>query len=346
MEKKYYYKNLDFAKGLAMFLVIVGHCIQCGSGAEYNQNQSFFDNVLFRLIYSFHMPLFMIISGFLYGKSTSGKSFLYILKTRTLRLIIPIIVWQTMMLLLSALKGAFDLGNYVSSIIEGFWFLWAVWWATVICALVEILGKTKRSRMIIHSVVILLTFITPDDLNFGLYKYMYVTFLIGYFAANRNWEKINYNRKQGYTFLLISVALFIALFLFYKRESFIYISGWTILGKENWLSVLGWNAYRTVLGTIGAGIIIYAVYLFVPEGKGSIIKDIGQNTSGIYILQTYANVLMLKFFAGVTHHIWLNILEAVIVYVACYVGVKLISKIPYAQEILFGQKTTKVKTNE
>lgn len=346
MKKKHYYENLDFAKGLAIFLVIVGHCIQCGSGAEYNQSQAFFDNYLFRFIYSFHMPLFMIISGFLYGETTAGKPFLYVLKTRTLRLIVPIIVWQTIMMLLSAIKGRFDLGNYLSSIIEGFWFLWAVWWATVICALVEIVGKTKRTRVIIHFMIILLSFITPDELNFSLHKFMYVSFLIGYMAANRDWEIKQNELKHGYAFLVVAVVIFVTLLFFYRRESFIYISGWTVLGKENWLSVLGWDVYRTVLGTIGAGTFIYTIFLFVPKGKGRTIKEIGQNSSGIYILQTYANVLMLKFLAGIFHHIWINILEAVIVCVACFVCVKLISKIPYAQEILFGQKTTKVKTNE
>lgn len=50
-------KYLDFIKGFAILLVVLGHVIQ------FSDN-SFDNNILFRYIYSFHMPLFMFTSGF------------------------------------------------------------------------------------------------------------------------------------------------------------------------------------------------------------------------------------------------------------------------------------------
>ncbi|MBP9743262.1 MAG: acyltransferase family protein [Burkholderiales bacterium] len=47
---------IDTFKGFAILLVILGHCIQ-------NSIVNFDDNALFRIIYSFHMPLFMLLSG-------------------------------------------------------------------------------------------------------------------------------------------------------------------------------------------------------------------------------------------------------------------------------------------
>lgn len=47
---------LDIAKGLAIILVVVGHVIQGGS-------EKFDDLLWFRVIYSFHMPLFVFLSG-------------------------------------------------------------------------------------------------------------------------------------------------------------------------------------------------------------------------------------------------------------------------------------------
>ena len=46
---------LDIAKGIGIILVYIGHCSIDHNGA------------LFRAIYSFHMPLFFMISGLLYG---------------------------------------------------------------------------------------------------------------------------------------------------------------------------------------------------------------------------------------------------------------------------------------
>ena len=46
----------DVMRGVAILLVVIGHGIQYGY-SDYD------NNILFRIIYSFHMPLFMFISG-------------------------------------------------------------------------------------------------------------------------------------------------------------------------------------------------------------------------------------------------------------------------------------------
>lgn len=48
---------LDILKGFAIILVVLGHSVQYLLG---NNNE----NWLFSFIYSFHMPLFMFISGY------------------------------------------------------------------------------------------------------------------------------------------------------------------------------------------------------------------------------------------------------------------------------------------
>ena len=52
---------LDMVRGLATFLVIWGHAIQYG-GSEAD----FFQNKLFIFIYSFPMPLFLLISAVIF----------------------------------------------------------------------------------------------------------------------------------------------------------------------------------------------------------------------------------------------------------------------------------------
>lgn len=61
---------LDLVKAFAIICVVVGHCIQYGSGARYLSDGSYFLNVVFKVIYSFHMPLFMLVSGYLFYNST------------------------------------------------------------------------------------------------------------------------------------------------------------------------------------------------------------------------------------------------------------------------------------
>jgi len=61
----------DALKGALMILVVLGHAIQTELGSECEESH------LWNLIYSFHMPAFMAISGWLfYRKPTalvSGK---------------------------------------------------------------------------------------------------------------------------------------------------------------------------------------------------------------------------------------------------------------------------------
>ena len=73
---------LDLVKGIAVCLVVLGHCIQFGSGAKYLETGAFFENTIFRVIYSFHMPVFMMISGYLFSYSIRKYSFVELIKTR------------------------------------------------------------------------------------------------------------------------------------------------------------------------------------------------------------------------------------------------------------------------
>ena len=63
--KKVKNQNIDILKGVAIFLVVFGHCIQYCSQGYFD----FFENKVFIFIYTFHMPLFMLISGYLFYNS-------------------------------------------------------------------------------------------------------------------------------------------------------------------------------------------------------------------------------------------------------------------------------------
>lgn len=59
---------VDSARGIAIVLVVIGHVV-----ASYHEADLYTDNALYNFIsqfvYSFHMALFMIVSGYLYSRS-------------------------------------------------------------------------------------------------------------------------------------------------------------------------------------------------------------------------------------------------------------------------------------
>ena len=68
--------DLFKVKGVAISLVLIGHSIQ---GACTIENSDCFENIFFKTIYSFHVPLFMLISGYLfyYSHKKQNPPYLY-----------------------------------------------------------------------------------------------------------------------------------------------------------------------------------------------------------------------------------------------------------------------------
>lgn len=80
---------LDFVKGTAIILVELGHCVQWGSGAAFLSSGLFFEDGLFRFIYSFHMPLFMLVSGYVFYWSFGRRAFRETARKQFRRLVVP-----------------------------------------------------------------------------------------------------------------------------------------------------------------------------------------------------------------------------------------------------------------
>ena len=62
---------IDIAKGIGIILVVWGHVIQVSAGEG---NFDYWGNSIFEIIYSFHMPLFIFLSGFTASYSLNKRS--------------------------------------------------------------------------------------------------------------------------------------------------------------------------------------------------------------------------------------------------------------------------------
>lgn len=80
---------IDNLKGLAILMVVIGHVIQFLYSPD-----NFDSNIVFRVIYSFHMPLFFILSGFVTTFAMEPETNIGIkIRKRFVQLIIPFIFW-------------------------------------------------------------------------------------------------------------------------------------------------------------------------------------------------------------------------------------------------------------
>lgn len=86
LEGKKHYEEIDICRGMGIILVVLGHALK-----QTGETNPFFD-VLLSVIYSFHMPLFFFLSGFVSLKILyfrEGGERLDYIKNRAFRLLIP-----------------------------------------------------------------------------------------------------------------------------------------------------------------------------------------------------------------------------------------------------------------
>ncbi len=90
--------SLDITKGILIFLVVWGHAIQFGFGYNYEEVGCYWKDNVFKGIYSFHMPLFMAISGYLFYYSNK-KPFKEVILSKFKSIGIPYLAYCTISVL-------------------------------------------------------------------------------------------------------------------------------------------------------------------------------------------------------------------------------------------------------
>lgn len=140
--RKPYFPEITAARGAGIILVVLGHALK-----QTGETNSFFE-LLLSVIYSFHMPLFFVLSGFVSVKilslATYRERLLYI-RQRAVRLLIPYFVIGLFYMPLKFYLSSYAVKAYdFSSMWKLFlgenpnvslWFLYTLFWCSVICAL-------------------------------------------------------------------------------------------------------------------------------------------------------------------------------------------------------------------
>ena len=205
---------LDFSKGILICLVIIGHIIQYGSGSEYYNSGEYFNNWVMKFIYSFHMPLFVFISGYFTRFSYEKTIPSVVAKKRIIKLIHPIIIWTLFKVLLACIfkHNVITLKYVVNAFFTSYWFLWTLVYANIALYFTEqIKGNLKALAYVLFFVFALLS---PDVLWLHAYKYTIPFFYLGYYKAKISH---NYDIRHPYFWCI----LFLVLLVFYNKDAYI-----------------------------------------------------------------------------------------------------------------------------
>lgn len=216
-------KFVDQLKGVAIFLVVIGHLIQ------YNTIEGT-DNKIFNFIYSFHMPLFMFLSGFIAYHTIKIKIFEkygHFLAKKARTLLIPFFSWPLLVDALFFRKASeFDFIGQTQQLLNdprtGLWFLWYLFFLTIIYSLFVGISARLNAKdiffydlllcftILIFVVSLRMTSITYIDSFLQYYLY----FFLGVFFSKYIWIQRIVENNNISSVLVIAFLLTIGFYSF------------------------------------------------------------------------------------------------------------------------------------
>ena len=350
---------INIVKGLAIFLMLWGHCIQYLAQGSFD----FFENSVFKFIYSFHMPLFMIISGYLFYFSFQKRGMKDLIVHRSKPLLWTIVFCSAFnYIITSGVMGLYSkhvmhlfngavLSNYGS-----LWFLWSVLSSSIGIAI--ICKKTNKIWLQIFLLCLwtIIVYAFPcGELNVFMYPY----FVIGFYFAQFKNLRGGGNKILAFIVKIMSIIIFIVMLVFYEKKYYIYTTGLYnsnySFGEIVWIDV-----YRWAIGLFGCIAILSVVEILyniinkktekqLPLSLG--LSKVGGKSLQIYALsvsllsywlpKVYSKIISIvgyNFLVGniYVYNFVITPLFAVVYCIGIYWLVKLFEKIKFSK-VLFGK---------
>lgn len=220
--KKQHYYEIDVFKGIAILLIILGHCF-CSYPVDFSTTGLHYFQ---EYILSFHLNIFFVASGLLFSVGQDWVTFLH---KKTQRLLLPWLTFSILSILLRVVFSSITHGHidnffetFLMNIVCGnyFWFLYALF---IMMALTKIICQ-KNVLMTVGFLLFLLQLlmvtynyaIRPNILCLSRVIHFYPWFIIGYLLKEYYSSLTAFveNNKLGctiYSFTSLVLMLFFVL---------------------------------------------------------------------------------------------------------------------------------------
>ena len=265
--------RLDVLRGLLMMLVVMGHCIQ------YVAAPTDFDhNIIFRLIYSFHMPAFMCLSGYvthLVHPHCTCKQ----LGKRISSLLVPFLVWG----IFSTMKDGIPYWSIFLYPERGLWFLWVLAEINVLVFLIEKIPATLKYAGYV-CVYILLLMIPWNTFGVGQVRMYFLWFALGV-VGPVFWKPFPHKAAIRAAGL---IGWPVAALFWMRNEDPLFANMFHLVGMEARAFHYFCSVYRLyltpLLGIVFIWTVSRAVWKYLPV---KLLQTVGENTIAIYAMQYY-----------------------------------------------------------
>jgi fucose 4-O-acetylase-like acetyltransferase len=280
-----YYEDLDLLRGIGIALVLFTHSLMCGP--------QFLNNIFLNAISSFYMPMFFLISGFLYH---INASYLQFVSDKFVRLMIPYIFNAAIIccgnLIMSYSSRGMLLSGWNISLSDlingrGAWFIYALFFIFLVFPLIRFV---KQKIGVIFTLILLIIFaLLTRTINYFILNsitYNMIYFYIGY-IAKRYYDqiKIIVNNKL----LLVSLCLLFLLSPLFKIGPFVGVDNRHNLFIEIILALIGSTLFYGISTRIN-NILLKKMLIALSTYSLAIYLMGGIPTSIVMILINYLGI--------------------------------------------------------
>lgn len=282
--------TLDVAKGIGIILVILGHAFQYGTGLD---TKGAMDLGLEKFIISFHMPLFMLISGYLFYGTFHRKNSKEIMRKNCRRFLVPICI-MALLHCLQSHHSVNKIDQFLVALPETFistlWFFWSILLITAIFCIYRIVfGKNDWGLIVVACLVIVL----PDYYPLKIAVHLLPVFVTGYFLGKRNYFVKNVGGGKSAIFILC-IIVYLFLYSVFGFDKMIYFSSLSIWVQQPMTDVLILDAYRFTLGIAGSLALLIALHKikgWLPNLQMYLAR-VGRKTFELYVFQDFLLVIL------------------------------------------------------
>ena len=335
-------KRFDFIDGVkffAMFLCVLGHMIQ--NGSYHPSPEDWNEDYIFLFISSFHMPLFLFVSG-IFLESSLKLTLPILLKKKAIQLLLPAYIWNFLILTICYIITLTTslVVEYPTSILSPYWFLTLLFLSYIIGYCVVKYSK-NRKQIFLNTLIICIGVIFLPQESYSHINSFFPFFMAGYFMRNIILRDCS-NRLE---LTIITGALLSYLFFlhFWKFDYTVYLSpldASCLLNPE----MIYIAFYRFLIAMSAIILIVFVFKRFASILNNKMIRNLGSMTLGVYLLQSPIILLIGEFCpVDVSNHVLRDfvVLPAVslVIYIFLVFIQMKICKNQYLAFVLFGKSS-------
>ena len=177
---------VDIAKGIGILLVVYGHIargvVSAGMGIEHHVLR-----LADSIVYTFHMPLFLFLSGLFFYSSLKKRGGIGLVLNRLDTVLYPYVVWSLLQGFIEVMLDPYTNGQVtVTQVLDlaepraHFWYLYTLFLLTLLCTLVYLRLQPRFHGLVVAvAAVIFIKQTAMPDIESAHYLY----FCLVYFVA-------------------------------------------------------------------------------------------------------------------------------------------------------------------